>query len=112
VDKYRTRKTKTLRNNPTADFVIHGRIHDFREIDLTTNSILARVSFDLELRDRKNGNTVWGQYYSHDEPVNGKDLNVVVAAFNKNVQQGIGEVTTGMDQYFASHPMQAVLEHK
>jgi len=102
----------TLRNNPSADFVIHGRIHDFREIDLAKNSILARVSFELELRDRTNGNTVWVHYYNHDEPVNGRNLNAVVSAFDKNVQQGIGEVTAGLDQYFASHPMQAVLEHK
>jgi ABC-type uncharacterized transport system auxiliary subunit len=108
----RYRGVYMLRNNPTADFVIHGRIHDFREVDLAKNSILARVSFDLELRDRKNGNTVWTHYYSHDEPVSGKDLNAVVAAFGKNVQQGIGEITAGLDQYFASHPVQAALEHQ
>jgi ABC-type uncharacterized transport system auxiliary subunit len=108
----RYRGVYMLRNNPMADFVIHGRIHDFREVDLAKNSILARVSFDLELRDRKNGNTVWTHYYTHDEPVSGKDLNAVVAAFDKNVQRGIGEVTAGLEQYFASHPMQAALDHQ
>jgi len=102
----------TLRGNPTSDFVIHGRVHDFREVDVAKNSILARVSFDLEVRDRKSGNTVWTHYYSHDEPVNGSDLNAVVAAFDKNVQQGIGEVTAGLEQYFTAHPMQAALENK
>jgi len=108
----RYRSVYTLRNNPTADFVIHGRIHDFREVDVAKNSILARVSFDLEVRDRKTGNTVWAHYYSHDEPVNGKDLNAVVAAFDKNVQQGIGEVTAGLEQYFSEHPIQAALQQK
>jgi len=106
------RSVYTLRNNPTADFVIHGRIHDFREVDLGKNSILVRVSFELEARDRKNGTTVWTHHYNHDEPVNGKDLNAVVAAFDRNVQQGIGEATVGLAQYFASHPMQAALENK
>jgi len=100
----------TLRNNPTADFVIHGRIHDFKEVDLGKNSIFARVSFELELQDRKNGTTVWTHAYSHDEPVNGKDLNAVVAAFDKNVQQGLADVTASLDQYFAAHPMQAALD--
>ena len=108
----RYRGVYTLRNNPAADFVIHGRIHDFKEVDVAKNSILARVSFELELQDRKNGNMVWTHAYSHDEPVDGKDLNAVVAAFDKNVQQGIAEVTASLDQYFASHPMQAALEQK
>ena len=108
----RYRGVNTLRANPNADFVIHGRVHDFREVDVAKNSILARVTFELEVRDRRNGNTVWTHYYTHDEPVNGSDLNAVVAAFDRNVQQGIGEVTTGLDQYFASHPMQAALEQK
>ena len=108
----RYRGVYTLRGNPAADFVVEGRIHDFREVDVAKNSILARVGFQLELRDRKNNNTVWSHYYSHDEPVNGNDLNSVVAAFDKNVQQGIGEATASLDQYFASHPMQAALEQK
>jgi len=102
----------TLRDNPTGDFVIHGRIRDFREVDLSKNSILARVSFDLQLLDRQSGNTVWTHQYSHDEPVSGKDLNAVVAAFDKNVQQGVGDATAGLEQYFASHPMRAALENK
>jgi len=108
----RYRGVYSLRNNPTADFVIHGRIHDFKEVDLAKNSILARVSFELELQDRKNGTTVWTHAYSHDEPVNGKDLNAVVAAFDKNVQQALGDVTASLDQYFAAHPIQAALERK
>ena len=108
----RYRAVYTVRNNPTADFVIQGRVHDFREVDLAKNSILARVSFDLELRDRKTGTTVWTHHYSHDEPVSGKDLNAVVAAFDKNVQQGIGEVATGLEQYFSAHPTQVALEQK
>jgi len=108
----RYRGVYTLRSNPTADFVIHGRIHDFKEVDLAKNSILARVSFELELQDRKNGTTVWTHAYSHDEPVNGKDLNAVVAAFDKNVQQALADVTASLDQYFAAHPMQAALDRK
>jgi ABC-type uncharacterized transport system auxiliary subunit len=52
---------------------------------LAKNSILARVSFDLELLDRQSNNTEWTHHYSHDEPVNSEDLNAVVAAFDKNV---------------------------
>jgi ABC-type uncharacterized transport system auxiliary subunit len=99
----RYRGVFTLRSNPSGDFIVQGRIHDFKEVDMSKASILARVSFELELRDRKTGATVWTHQYTHDEPVSGKDLNAVVAAFDTNVQRGVGEATSSLDQYFASH---------
>jgi hypothetical protein len=61
------------------------------------------VTLDLELRDMKTGSTVWTHNYTHDEPVNTKDISAVVAALNRNAQQGVREVCTSLDQYFASH---------
>jgi ABC-type uncharacterized transport system auxiliary subunit len=91
------------RSNTSGDFVIRGRLHDFKEVD--GSSMLARVTFELEMRDLKTGATVWTHYYTHDEPVSGKDVPAVVAAMDKNVQQGVKEVVASLDQYFASHPV-------
>jgi ABC-type uncharacterized transport system auxiliary subunit len=59
----------------------------------------------VELRDLKTGTTVWTHYYTHDEPVGGKDVAQVVSALDKSVQRGVKEVVAGLDQYFAAHPV-------
>jgi len=57
----------SLRSDSRGDYVLRGRLYDFREID--GNGLSARVAFDFELRDSKTGTTVWNRSYSHDEPV-------------------------------------------
>jgi ABC-type uncharacterized transport system auxiliary subunit len=84
-----------------GDYVLRGRLYDFREID--GNRLSARVAFDFELTDSKTGSTVWNHSYSHDEPVNRKDVSAVVAAMNLNVQNGLSEVLSGLGRYFSTH---------
>lgn len=91
----------SLRSDVRGDYVLRGRLYDFREID--GNGLSARVAFDFELRDSKTGATVWNHTYSHDEPVNRKDVSAVVAAMDRNVQSGLSEVLEGLDQYFSAH---------
>jgi len=91
------------RTSASGDFLIRGQLYDFKEVD--GGSILARVSFDLEMRNLKTGATVWTHYYSHDEPVSGKDVPAVVAALDQNVQRGVKDAAASLDQYFASHPV-------
>jgi len=91
------------RSNASGDFLIRGRLYDFKEVD--GSSIVAKVSFDLEMRDLKTGATVWTHYYSHDEPVSKKNVSAVVAALDQNVQRGVKEAASSLDQYFASHPV-------
>jgi cholesterol transport system auxiliary component len=91
------------RSNAIGDFLLRGRLYDFKEI--SGSAILARVTFEMELREVKTGATVWTHYYTHDEPANGKDVPAVVAALDKNAQRGIREVVASLDQYFASHPV-------
>ncbi len=89
-----------LRSDSRGDYGLRGRLYDFREID--GNGLSARVAFDFELRDSKTGTTVWNRSYSHDEPVNGKDVSAVVAAMDRNVQSGLSEVLEGLDKYFST----------
>lgn len=85
-----------------GDYLLHGSLLDFKEV--SGGSLLARVTLDLELRDMKAGSTVWTHYYTHDEPVSGKDISAVVAAIDRNVQRAVSEIRASLDEYFASHP--------
>jgi len=91
----------SLRSDVRGDYLLHGHLYDFREI--SGNGLAARVAFEFELRDSKTGSTVWTRYYSHDEPVGGKDVPAVVAALNRNVLSGLSELREGLDQYFSTH---------
>jgi ABC-type uncharacterized transport system auxiliary subunit len=91
------------RSNMKGDFALRGRLYDFKE--LSGPQLSARVTLELEMRDLNNGATVWTHYYTHDEPVSGKDVSAVVAALDRNVQRAVAEVVAGLDQYFASHPV-------
>ena len=90
----------SLRSDSRGDYVLRGRLYDFREID--GNGLSARVAFDFELRDSKTGTTVWNRSYSHDEPVDGTNVPAVVAAMDRNVQSGLTEVLEGLDEYFST----------
>jgi ABC-type uncharacterized transport system auxiliary subunit len=90
------------RSNINGDFLLRGRLYDFKEV--TGSAMVARVTVEFEMRDLKSGATVWTHYYERDEPVGGKDVPAVVAALDKNVQQSVKEVLASLDQYFASHP--------
>ena len=90
------------RSNTNGDFLLRGRIYDFKE--LGGREMVARVTVEFEMRDLKSGTTVWTHYYQRDEPVNGKHVPAVVAALDKNVQRCVKEVLASLDRYFASHP--------
>ncbi len=92
----------TLRSDMHGDFLLHGRLYDFKEI--SGGSMVGRVTMELELRNIKTADTVWTHFYTHDEPASGKDVGALVAALDKNVQQGIAECRASLDEYFAAHP--------
>jgi len=92
----------TLRSDIRGDFLLHGHLYDFKEVE--ASPVVGRVTMELELRDIKSGAVVWTHFYTHDEPASSKDTGAVVAALNKNIQQGIAEFRSSLDQYFAEHP--------
>jgi cholesterol transport system auxiliary component len=99
----RYRAVHYRRSNMKGDFALRGHLYDFKE--LTGSQMSARVTFDLEMRDLKNGATVWTHYYTHDEPTAEKDVSALVVALDKNVQRAVQEIVASLDQYFASHPV-------
>jgi ABC-type uncharacterized transport system auxiliary subunit len=90
-----------LGSSAHGDYVVRGRLEAFDEIDSAT--IQAHVVLELELYDQTAGQTVWSQLYSHDEPVSGNDIPDVVAALDRNLQQGLEAITAGLDEYFAKN---------
>jgi ABC-type uncharacterized transport system auxiliary subunit len=91
-----------LRSDIRGDFLLHGHLYDFRDVE--GGSIVGRVTLELEMRDIKTSTVVWTHFYTHDEPAGGKDINSVVAALDKNIQQGVAEFRASLDQHFAEHP--------
>jgi len=88
-------------SNIRGDYILRGHLYDFREISAST--LVGRVTLELELHDARTGATAWTHFYTHDEPVTSKDISAVVAALDHNVQQGIVEFRTSLDQYFSTH---------
>lgn len=101
-DSGRYRSVQLQRSNLRGDFILRGHLHQLEEI--STSHPVARVAFDIELFDLKTGSIVWSKPYSQDERANGKDVPSVVEALNRNVQRGLEEVLSGLDEYFALHP--------
>ena len=99
----RYREVDLLRSNARGDFLLLGRLFDFKEI--SGNALMARLTVEWELRDMKTASTVWTHYYIHDEPVNGKDMSAVVSALNRNVQRSVDEVKSGLVQVFSSQQL-------
>jgi ABC-type uncharacterized transport system auxiliary subunit len=92
-----------LGGSTQGNFVLRGRLFDFEEVDAGA-SITARVTMEFELIDRTTHKAVWNHFYSNTEPVQGKEISNVVAAIDRNLEQGLSEVLSGLDTYFSSHP--------
>jgi ABC-type uncharacterized transport system auxiliary subunit len=90
-----------LGSSAHGEFVLAGRLYDFEEVD--KGSIAALVTMDFELLDRKTAQIVWTHFYSRSEPVHGKEISDVVAALDHNLEQGLTEVSSGLDLYFSAH---------
>jgi len=94
----------TMRADPDARFILTGQLYDFREVD--GSAILARLNYEVRLRDRKTATTVWEHSYSYDEPASEKSVSAFVLAMDKNLQRSVQEVQAGLDEYFKANPVQ------
>jgi len=98
-EKYQT--VQHLSSNARGDYIVRGSLEELEEV--SGPPLVARVTMEIELYEQKSGTTVWSHFYSHDEPVQGKAVPDLVAALNRNLHRGLGEVAAGLDQYFATH---------
>ncbi len=91
------------RSDVNGQFVLAGHLYDFKEVD--GSSIVARLSYETRLRDRKTGLTVWNHIYKYDEPVAEKSISAFVQAMDRNVRRSVQEVQAGLEEYFRTHPV-------
>ena len=98
----RLRAVYPERSSMRGDYLLRGRLYDFKEI--TGSPMAARFSLDVELREVKTGNTVWIHSYNHDEPVSGKSVSALVEALDHNVERATAEISASLFQYFSAHP--------
>ena len=94
----------TMRADPDARFILNGQLYDFKEVD--GSAILARLNYEVRLRDRKSGTTVWQHSYSYDEPASEKSVPAFVLAMDRNLQRSVQEVQAGLEEYFKANPVQ------
>ncbi len=99
------KSVQLIASNAQGDYVVRGRVERFDEVD--GKPLGAQVWLHVSLYDVKHGATVWSHSYQHDEEVSGNDVASVAAALDKNLQQGILELTAGINQYLAEHPRPA-----
>jgi ABC-type uncharacterized transport system auxiliary subunit len=106
----RFRQVYSMKSAVHGDYVLYGQLYDFKEV--SEPNLVARVSFELELRDTKKSVNVWNISYHQDEPVGAKDPATVVAALDKNIHRGLEQAVASIDQYFAAHPPTAEAAQK
>jgi ABC-type uncharacterized transport system auxiliary subunit len=103
------RSVSRLGSSARGDYVVRSNLDALYEVDQP--ALVARFGMRVELFDPKAGSTLWVGNYSHDEPVNGKNVAAVVEAMNRNVRAGMVQLTAGINQYFADHPPQPAAAH-
>lgn len=96
------RSVSRMATDVRGDYIVRGRLLGLYEVDKPR--LAARFSVQFELFDPKTAMTVWNDSYAHDEPVEGKKVEDVVEALDRNVRTGMQQITTNLGQYFAAHP--------
>ena len=98
------RSVARMSSSMRGDYLLRGHLYSLEEID--NPALVARFSIALELLQIKTNTLVWKQSYTHDEAVPDKKMDAIVEAMRRNVDNGLNQLTDGIDQYFASHPAQ------
>jgi ABC-type uncharacterized transport system auxiliary subunit len=98
------RAVSKVTSNVRGEYVVRGHLYSMYGVDQP--ELVARFSIQLELYDPAAHTTVWSQIYTHDEPVQGKNVPAIVEAMDRNVTAGLQQLSAGITQYFVSHPPQ------
>lgn len=96
------RSVSRVSANVRGDYVVRGHLIAMYGVDKP--ELVARFSLQLELFDPATRAIVWTQTYSHDEPVPSKTVASIVEAMDRNVRAGLEQLSSGISQYFQSHP--------
>src|SRR6266568_556081 len=86
-------------SSATGDYLVRGKLYEFGEVD--KESILTRISLQVELVDKKTNRNVWDRLVEREEPVGGKNVTEVVQSLDRNLQQVIRETVAEIDKFLA-----------
>jgi hypothetical protein len=56
---------------------------------------------EIELHDGTTNRTVWSRLYTGEMKVDGKEVADVVQTLDRNLQRGLAEIVSGLEEYFA-----------
>jgi ABC-type uncharacterized transport system auxiliary subunit len=96
------KSVQRISSTARGDYLLRGHLTSLNEVD-DPAGLKARFTIQLELFDQKSGGVVWTDNYTHDEPVEKKSVTAIVEGLQKNVIEGISQLTGNLAQYFASH---------
>jgi ABC-type uncharacterized transport system auxiliary subunit len=97
----RYRSVREADSSSDGDYLVRGRLTEFSELDRP--GIQTRVSLDIEVSDRKTGKLLLTRFYTHDEPVTGKEVADVVRSIDLNLQQVLRDAVAGIDECVNGH---------
>lgn len=92
----------TTRADANPQYTLSGHLYEFKEVE--GEHIVARLNYEVRLRDRKSGIVVWTHPYQHDEPAAQKSMSSFVEAMDRNVNRSVQEVQGELIEYFQAHP--------
>lgn len=96
------RSVSRVSTNVRGDYVVRGHLIAMYGVDKP--ELVARFTLELELFEPATRAIVWTQTYTHDEPVQAKTVASIVEAMDRNVRAGLEQLSSGISQYFQSHP--------
>jgi ABC-type uncharacterized transport system auxiliary subunit len=99
------RSVTRVASSVKGDYILRGRLISMYGVDQPVLS--ARLVLQLELYDPTTHAVVWSQAYSHDQPVQGKDVADIVIAMDANVKTCMQQATASIAQYFTANPPKA-----
>jgi ABC-type uncharacterized transport system auxiliary subunit len=96
------RSVSRVASSVKGDYILRGRLISMYGVDQPVLS--ARLVLQLELYDPTTHAVVWSQAYSHDQPVQGKEVADIVLAMDANVKTCMQQATASIAQYFTANP--------
>jgi cholesterol transport system auxiliary component len=84
----------------TGDYLVRGKLYEFGEVDSV--SVQTKISFQVDLVDRKTNRNVWDHLTEREEPVTGKTVADVVQSLDRNLQQVVTQTAAEIDSFLAA----------
>jgi cholesterol transport system auxiliary component len=82
-----------------GDYLVSGKLYELDEVD--NAAIQTRIRLRIQLVDKKSGRIAWDRVIVREEPVSARNVPDVVASLDRNLQQVVSQVATGIEGFLA-----------